>query len=462
MRLDLWRSMTRNRLVFFGMLSAAIAVAAITTYLYNRPTTLSFAVGPAGSEAARLIDALRVALIRERCSVRIRLVTSDTPSDSAAKIAREDVDLAIVRSDVSFPASAVALAIWQRNPVILAAPSGSGIERWTDLSGRTLAVMGRGIGFNQRLIETILREHGVQPSSVKLVDVLPWETGDIFKKGLAHALVTIGPVATKPVADAMAGLIRETPDGRVTLVPVREAEAIAERVPVLEAAEVVAGSFGSNPPRPAESYPTLAVLHYLVARRSISDAIASELTQQLFTLRPTLATQHPSAFRIEVPETEKGSSVQVHPGALAYLTGEQKSFIELYSDYIYIAIFGLSLGGSALAGIIGYFGWGRREAVPGHLPEVLQLLRQARGSNDPDLLDDIGSRADDIFVESIESSKLPGFDSSLFSTLMLALDRLNATLADRRRALAMYEGDDEEPASQTTLSAVPLAPAGRG
>ncbi|QCK85194.1 hypothetical protein E8L99_05065 [Phreatobacter aquaticus] len=462
MRFNLWRTMTRKRLILFGLLSAAIACAALTTYWYNRPTTLTFAVGPAGSEAARLIDALRVALIRERSSVRIRLVNSDTPSDSAAKIAREDVDLAIVRSDVSFPATAVALAIWQRNPVVLAAPTSSGIERWTDLSGRTLGVVGRGIGFNSRLIETILREHGVQPASVKIVDVLPWETGDVFRKGLVHALVTIGPVATKPVADAMAGLVRETADGRVSLVPIREAEAIAERVPVLEAAEVVAGSFGSNPPRPAESYPTLSVLHYLVARRSITDAAASELTQQLFTLRPTLATQHPSAFRIEVPETEKGSAVQVHPGALAYLTGEQKSFVELYSDYIYILIFGLSLGGSALAGIIGYFGWGRREPVPGHLPEVLQLLRQARGSDDPELLDEIGSRADDIFVESIESSKLPGFDSSLFSTLMLALDRLNATLADRRRALAMYGEDEDEPDNQSSLAAAPLASAGRG
>jgi TRAP transporter TAXI family solute receptor len=451
-----------NRVVFLGILSATIAVAALATYWYNRPTTLTFAVGPAGSEAARLIDALRVALVRERSSVRLRLVTSDTPSDSAAKIAREDVDLAIVRSDVSFPASAVALAIWQRNPVILAAPASSGIERWTDLSGRTLGVVGRGIGFNARLIETILREHGVRPETVKMIDVLPWETGDVFRNGLAHALVTIGPVATKPVADAMAGLIRETPDGRVKLVPIREAEAISERVPVLEAAEVVAGSFGSNPPRPAETYPTLAVLHYLVARRSISDAAAAELTQQLFMLRPTLATQHPSAFRIQVPETEKGSSVQVHPGALAYLTGEQKSFIELYSDYIYIAIFGLSLGGSALAALIGYLGWGRREPVPGHLPEVLHLLREARGSDDPDLLDQIGSRADDIFVESIESSKMRGFDSSLFSTLMLALDRLNATLADRRRALAMYEDHEDAPIEQAPLIAVSAAAAGRG
>jgi hypothetical protein len=206
--------------------------------------------------------------------------------------------------------------------------------------------------------------------------------------------------------------------------------------------EVVAGSFGSNPPRPAENFPTLGVIHYLVARRGVADSVTSEFTQQLFTLRPALAAQHPAANRLEVPDTEKGSSVQVHPGALAYLTGEQK-----YSDYLYLAIFGLSLGGSAIAAVAGYFGFGRREKPPGYLPEVLHLLRDARATDDPEVLDVIALRADDIFVESIEASKRPDFDSSQFATLMLALDRLNGSIADRRRAIALiydYDEEDEE------------------
>lgn len=440
---DLGRRMSRTRLAIFSIVCALIGCAALLTFWYNRPTTVSFAVGPAGSESAKLVDALRLALQRERSSVRIRLVSSDSPNDSATRIERGDVDFAIVRADISFPASALAVAIWQRNPVVLAAPADAGIERWTDLPGKTIGVLGRGIGFNIRLIQTVLREHGVQPSSVRIVEILPWETGEAFRKKTIQGLVTIGPPSSKPVADAMAGLIREAPGGNVTLVPVREAEAIADRVPFLESVDVVPGSFGSNPPRPAESFSTLGVLHYLVARRGVDDSVVSEFTQQLFTLRPALATQHPVAFRIEVPDTEKGSSVQVHPGALAYLTGEQKTFVEKYSDYLYLAIFGLSLGGSALAAIAGYLGFGRREKDPGYLPEVLVLLRNARATDDPEVLDGIAQRADDIFVESVEASKQPGFDSNQFATLMLALDRLNASIADRRRAIAMMYDDED-------------------
>lgn len=447
--------MSRTRLTIFSVVCALIGCLALGTFWYNRPTTLVIAVGPAGSEFAKLVDSFRLGLQRERSSVRLRLVSSDTPSDSAAKIEREDVDLAIVRTDISFPASAQAVAVWQRNPVILAAPISSGIQRWTDLNNRTIGVMGRGIGFNNRLIQTILREHGVQPASVRIIEVPPWEAGDAIRNKLIEAMVTIGPTTSRPVADAIAGIVRETPDGAVKLVPVREAEAMAERVPFLEAIDVVAGSFGSNPPRPADTYPTLGVVHYLVARRGLDDSVVAELTQQLFTQRPALALQHPIANRLEVPDTEKGSSVQVHPGALAYLTGEQKTFIEKYSDILYLTIFGLSLGGSALAAIAGYLGIGRREKDPGRLPEVLVLLRDVRATDDNDVLDAISGRADDIFVEAVEASKQPGFDSAQFATLTLALDRLNAAIADRRRSLAMAE--DERPGAEPLAPVMPVA-----
>lgn len=451
--------MSRTRLILFSIACALIGCAALATFWYNRPTTVTFAVGPAGSEAAKLVDALRLALQRERSSVRIRLVSSDSPSDSATRIVREDADFAIVRADISFPASAMAVAIWQRNPVILATPADSGIERWTDLPGKTIGVMGRGIGFNIRLVQTVLQEQGVAPNSVRIVEVLPWESADAFRNHSIQGLVMVGPPASKPVADAMAGLVREAAGGNVRLVPIREAEAIADRVSFLESIDVVPGSFGSNPPRPSETLPTVGVLHYLVARRGLDEAVVSEFTQQLFTLRPALSAQHPVALRIEVPDTEKGSSVQVHPGALAYLTGEQKTFVEKYSDYLYLAIFGLSLGGSALAALAGYLGFGRKETAPSHLPEVLVMLRNARGTDDPEVLDAIAQRADDIFVEAIEASRLPSFDSNQFATLMLALDRLNASIADRRRAMAMLYEDEEEPALPPPM---PVSVASRG
>lgn len=449
--------MSRTRLVIFAIVCALIGVGALATFWYNRPTTVTIAVGPAGSEAARLVDALRLALYRERSSVRLRIVPSDSPSDSAAKIERGEVDLAIIRHDIAFPTAAQVIAIWQRNPVVLTAPADRGIERWTDLGGKTIGVLGRGAGFNITLVQRILREHGVQPSTVRIVEVAPWEAGDAIRHNMFDALVTIGPVSARPVADAVSAVVRAAPENRVNFVPVREAEAIAERVPFLETAEIIAGAFGSNPPRPAETQPTLSILHYLVADRNLPESVAAEFTQQLFSLRPTLAVQHPAAHRLEVPETDRGASVPVHPGAHSYLTGEQKSFLERYSDALYLAIFGLSLGGSAIAALFGYLGLGRKEEEPGFLPEVLAMLREARATDDTDVLDTIARRADDIFVESIEASKRPGFDATRFAMLSLALERLNDSIADRRRAIAMMDDGDWEETTETVATTAPAA-----
>jgi len=87
---------------------------------------------------------------------------------------------------------------------------------------------------------------------------------------------------------------------------------------------------------------------------------------------------------------------------------------------------------------------------------VLVLLRDARATDDPDVLDGIAHRSDDIFVEAVEASKGPNFDQNRFATLMLALDRLNAAIADRRRAMAMMYDEEEEPEVRPAGQAEPV------
>lgn len=433
--------MMRSRFFIVGVVLAVVGVIALGTFWYNRPTQLTFVIGPPGTEPVKLADALRVGLARERSSVRLRIVPIDNPTDGAARLTAGEAQLAVVRADLAMPSSATVVAVWQRNPVVLVATAASEIERWTDLSGKTLGVLGRRIGVNNRLVETILHEHGVQPSSVRIVELDPWDVSDTVKRGLIHAMVTVGPVSARPIAEAIAAFFREAPEGQAKLIPVREAEAIGNRVAFLETINIPAGSFGLNPPRPSEALPTLGVATYLVALRSVPDAAIGELTEQIFALRPNLVAQHPIAQRLEVPDTEKGAAVPVHPGALAYLTGEQKSFLDRYSDLLYLSIFGVSLLGSMLAGAASYFGFGRREEDTERLGDVLDLLRQARAARGAEELDAIARRSDDIFVEAIGTSARGAIDQSRFDRLNLALDHLSAVIADRRRSLALLRPD---------------------
>src|SRR5206468_1534110 len=81
-----------------------------------------------------------------------------------------------------------------------------------------------------------------------------------------------------------------------------EADAIAKRIPALEKVEIEQGAFGGRPPRPAESFETLAFSVRLVtAPKSDPDKIA-ELVKQLYQIRQNISAAVPGAGLMETPD----------------------------------------------------------------------------------------------------------------------------------------------------------------
>ena len=64
--------------------------------------------------------------------------------------------------------------------------------------------------------------------------------------------------------------------------------------------------------------------------------------------------EFPLAAKIETPDTDKDAVIPVHPGAAAFVDGEEKTFLDRYSDYIWWALMALSAMGSAGAWFAGY------------------------------------------------------------------------------------------------------------
>ena len=81
---------------FFAGLAALLLAAglvALSVYLWTQPRTLTLAVGPLGSDDARLAAALVQGLSREKKPVRLRLVLTEGSAESARKIDAGKVDL---------------------------------------------------------------------------------------------------------------------------------------------------------------------------------------------------------------------------------------------------------------------------------------------------------------------------------------------------------------------------------
>lgn len=131
------------------------AAAAGALYLALRPVTLRIAVGPAGSDDQRLVEALAEALTIGRSHVRLAPITTAGPVDSVALLRSKKADLAVARADYSeMPRDAGSVAIMRKNVVVLWSSSGHRpmgsrkearpkIKGIDDLEGHGVGVIGR-------------------------------------------------------------------------------------------------------------------------------------------------------------------------------------------------------------------------------------------------------------------------------------------------------------------------------
>ena len=358
---------------------ACVGVAAIAYKYATQPVTLTIAVGPEGSEDAKMIRAIAAQLGRDRSSVLLKPVIMSNTEESAAALDKGMVDLAVVRRDVAMPRDGQAVAILRRNVVVLFAPvskpvatapangkakaakaaktaKAAPIEKVEELAGRRVGIIGRGKA-NATMLEVILKQYGVPTDKVEVEAI---KTDDVapIKEGKVDAVMAVGPVGSRITADAIAAATRgkEPP----TFLSIGAAEAIAERNPIYEATEILAGAFGGSPPQPEESLDTISVSHFIVAKKTLSEETIGELARLIYSVRQTIATEVPAAAKIEAPETGKASVVTVHPGAAAFIDGTQKKLFERYSDLIYLGVMLLSFVGTGVAGLLSFSKAGQR------------------------------------------------------------------------------------------------------
>jgi TRAP transporter TAXI family solute receptor len=351
----------RRRLAFVTLagLMAVLGVAAAAYYFAMRPVMLRVAVGPVNSDDLRVVQTLAQAFNNQRNSqIRLRPVPTDGATASAQSLAEGKADLAIIRGDLDVPKSAQAVATLRKNVAVLwvppAAKAAKGkkappkITKIAQLSGKRIGVIGR-TQANVNLLKVILQQYGVDPNKVEVVQFPAGEAPEAIRNQKADAWIAAGPVNSKITTDAIIASTRD--GGAPTILAIDLADAIAQNHPAYEASEIPAGSFGAVP---EEEVKTISFAHHIVARKGLSETTVAAFTRQLFSIRQTLKNEFPLAAKIETPDTDKDASIPAHPGAAAFVDGEEKTFLDRYSDFIWWGLMALSAMGSAGAWFASY------------------------------------------------------------------------------------------------------------
>lgn len=429
----------------FVMLAGVLAIVgalAAGYYFAMRPVTLRIAVGPANSDDLKVVQALTQAFNnQQRSQVRLRPIQTDGAAASANLLGEGKAELAIIRGDLDVPKNAQAVATLRKNVVVLWVPPAHKIKgkkappaitKISQLAGRKVGVVGR-TPANVNLLKVILAQYGVDPAKVEIIQFPANEAADAIRNQKADAYVAAGPVNSKITADAIAASTRD--GGTPKFLAIDLADAIAQNHPAYEASEIPAGSFGGAPDKPEEEVKTISFSHHIVARKGVSESTVATFTRQLFAIRQTLKAEFPLAAKIETPDTDKDATIPVHPGAAAFVDGEEKTFLDRYSDFIWWGLMGLSAMGSAGAWFAGYLKKDERNLNTSQRDRLLDMLTAARSSDSMDELDQMQSEADAILRDTLLCFEHGAIEDGTLTAFNIAIEQFHNAVADRKALL---------------------------
>ena len=434
-----------KRATFLVLLGGGLvfAVGLIGLLFFSwRPATLRIAVGPAGSEDVKAVQEIAQAFARERHYVRLRMVVTAGAAESAAAIGHHDADLAIVRADLNLPPEALSVAIFRKNLVVFWLPNGGGLKgqkkesniaKVANLSGRRVGVIGK-TPANVDLLKIILTESGVAADKVEVVQFGTGDLAEAFRNQKVDAFMAVGPVDSKITADAITATTKS--NSAVTFLPIDAAEIVARKHPVYESAEIAAGALGANPARPDDDVTTIGVNHLIVARKSLSELTVTAFTKQLFAIRHSLQSEFPGVANIQVPDTDKAAAIPAHPGAAAFIDGNERSFLDRYGDLMWFALLILSGMASGGAWLRSYMRRDERAHNTELRNRLLDMIAAARENGSLTELDQMQKEADDILRDTLNCFEDGAVEEDTLSAFNIALDQFHNAVADRKAWLA--------------------------
>jgi TRAP transporter TAXI family solute receptor len=418
-------------------------IAAASFYWFLQPTVLRIAVGPPNSEDQKLVQTLAQIFARERSPVRLTPITTEGASESIALLASGKADLAVARGDLNLPTNAESVIILRKNVVVLWSPSGlpargskrqptPKIKSIDELAGRRVGVIGR-TQANVTLLRVILTESGVNPDKVTVSQFAVNQIPDMARDVSLDAYLTVGPLDSKITRDAIAATAASR--GAPKFLPIDVSETIAKKHPLYESEEIPASIFSSSPAQPEDKVDTVSVNHLIIAPRSLSDTKVGAFARQVVNARQQLARELPNAPKIEKPDTDKDAALPAHEGAAAYFDGNERTFLERYSDYIWGVILVLSGLGSVGAWLQHYWKRDEREAYETHRDSLFELITKARQAESPEALTQMQGEADQVLREALDCYEDGAIEEGDLSAIGLALDQFRHAVADRRMTI---------------------------
>ena len=339
----------RSQIVLFSILTLILTAATVwagRAWVRNSET-LIFAVGEANGLEARFAARLATVLKNNTSRLQLKIVPSGDNAKALAQFDRRDANLAILRTDGKIPPRARTVAILDHDVMLLLSPGGKKIKTIADLKKKKIAVLAESES-SAAFVRTVLEVSESPDAATRVQMAPPGSTPDkLFASG--YGAVVAVTHASRIMKDKSYEQLAKR--GAFALNAIDSAKAIARKYPAISEETIATGMLSASPPIPDDETDTIGLQWLLVAHSKLSTTTVSDLARIIYENKAELALDDGFASKIEPAATDKDAFIVAHTGAAEYINDDTKSFMDRYSDMMYLGAGALSIIGSIFVAI---------------------------------------------------------------------------------------------------------------
>jgi TRAP-type uncharacterized transport system substrate-binding protein len=443
-----------GQIILFCILTVILAAATVwvgRVWLRNSET-LVFAVGDANGPEARFASKLAAVLKNNSSRLRLKIAPNADNARALAQFDRKEANLAVLRTDAKIPPRARALAILEHDLVLVLSPGGKKIKSVSELKKKKIAVLGASesdVSFVRSALE--LSE---LPDAASRVQMAPPNTG--FDKLFASSFGAVVAIehASKIIKDK--AYERDARGGGFTLNAIDSAKALARKYPAISEETVAKGMLSSSPPIPDDDVDTIGLQWLLVAQSKLSTTTAGDLARIIYENKTELALPDGFASKIEPADTDKDAFLVAHQGAAEYINDDTKSFMDRYSDLMYLGVAALSVIGSIFAGIYTKVTRVAPEKASELATAILDVGERMQHAKTPDQLDTLQDELEAILRAAIIGLRDGTISSDGLDTFKLGYEFVRDEIGMRRDHLKRHAAQNpaQDPARDASRDTI--------
>ena len=432
----------RLQVLLFAVLTLILTVATVwggRIWLRNSET-LVFAVGEAGSLEARFAARLAAVLKNTNSRLRLKIVANADNAKALAQFDHRQADLAVLRTDAKVPPRARALAVLEHDLVMLISPGSKKIKSLAELKKKKIAVLADGESAAAFVRNTL--EIADSPDASSRVQTAPPNStlDKLFASGGYGAVIAIAHASTI-VKDKRYEQYAKR--GGFTVNAIDESKALARRNPGISEETLATGMLSSAPAIPDDDLDTIGLQWLLVAQSRMSTSTAGDLARTIYENKAELALEDGFASRIEPADTDKDAFIVAHQGAAEYINDDTKSFMDRYSDLLYLGAAALSVIGSIFAGIYTKVTRIAPEKAGELATAILDIGERIEHANSMDSLDALQDELEGILRGAVVGLRDGTISTDGLDTFKLGYEFVRDEIGMRRDHLKRHAGHDD-------------------